>query len=75
MRHATELQGVREQYAGEIKELKAQYARSESEMQKYLDEAGKTAMTGELKALKAHNEQLAGLLVGKADPAEAKAKK
>ncbi|MCI3067385.1 hypothetical protein ML379_24320, partial [Escherichia coli] len=88
-------QGVREQYAGEVKELKGQHARSESDLQKRLDTELKTrqnaldkalkeatdareakaAMTGELKALKAHNEQLAALLAGKAEPAAVKVKK
>lgn len=35
--HATELQCVREQLAGEIKELKGQHARSESDLQKRLN--------------------------------------
>ena len=89
------MQGVRQQHAGEIKELKEQYAQSENDLKKRLDDAGKiasaelntkqtaldkalkeatearesrAAMTGELKALKSHNEQLATLLAGKTEP-------
>ncbi|EEH8383055.1 hypothetical protein G3142_005091 [Salmonella enterica subsp. enterica serovar Montevideo] len=51
-RHATELQGVREQYAGEVKELKAQHARTESDLQKRLDTELKTRQNGLDKALK-----------------------
>lgn len=51
-RHAAELQGVREQYVGEIKELKAQHARSESDLQKRLDTELKTRQTALDKALK-----------------------
>ncbi|ECX3677494.1 hypothetical protein F6F93_22395 [Salmonella enterica] len=51
-RHATELQGVREQYAGEVKELKAQHARSESDLQKRLDTELKTRQNALDKALK-----------------------
>ncbi|MCX0538881.1 hypothetical protein JDS42_22395, partial [Escherichia coli] len=92
-----DLQGIREQHTGEVKELKTQHARSENDLQKRLDEAGKSAsaelkarqtaldkalkeateareakaaMTGELKALKSHNEQLAALLAGKKEPEE-----
>jgi chromosome segregation ATPase len=101
-RHEAELRGAREQYTGEAKELKAQHSQIESDLRKRLDEAGKTAsaelkarqtaldkalteaaearevkaaMMGELKALKSHNEQLAALLAGKAEPAEVKEKK
>ncbi|ENO7970204.1 hypothetical protein N4Q41_23010 [Salmonella enterica subsp. enterica serovar Anatum] len=35
----------------------------------------KATLVGELKALKAHNEQLAALLAGKSDPATPKVKK
>lgn len=52
----------------------------EEALDKALNEAteareAKATMMGELKALKSHNEQLAALLAGKADPAEVKAKK
>lgn len=57
-------------------ELKAR----QTALDKALNEAteareAKAAMMGELKALKSHNEQLAALLAGKAEPAEVKAKK
>lgn len=57
-------------------ELKAR----QTALDKALNEAAeareaKAAITGELRALKSHNEQLAVLLAGKADPAEVKAKK
>lgn len=51
-RHATELQGVREQYAGEVKELKARHAWSESDLQKRLDTELKTRQNALDKALK-----------------------
>ncbi|EDV4071452.1 hypothetical protein NB12_003391, partial [Salmonella enterica subsp. enterica serovar Pomona] len=51
-RHAAELQGVREQHAGEVKELKAQHARSESDLQKRLDTELKARQTALDKALK-----------------------
>ncbi|MFP1916010.1 hypothetical protein ACLEEZ_10715 [Lonsdalea quercina] len=57
-----ELQHVREKHAGEIKELKTQHARSETDLNKLLDAAGiaanaemKTEKTAQDKAQKEGN--------------------
>ncbi|WP_248424053.1 hypothetical protein [Escherichia coli] len=62
-RHATDLQGVREQYAGEVKELKAQHARNESDLQRRLDAAEKKlaeAITNHAIEIKGIKEQHTG---------------
>lgn len=59
-RHAAELQSIRAQHAGEMKTREATLSQAQKEASD---------------ALKAHNEQLAVLLAGKAEPAAAKAKK
>lgn len=72
-RHTAELQEIRAQHTEEIKTRQ----NALEQAQKAASDAreAKAAMTGELQALKAHNEQLAALLAGKTEPAAAKAKK
>ena len=62
------------------KTASAEQKARQTALDKALNEAAaareaKAAMTGELRALKSHNEQLAVLLAGKADATEVKAKK
>ena len=72
-RHATELQEIRAQHAGEMKTREATLTQARREASDARE--AKAAMTGELKALKSHNDQLAVLLAGKTEPAAVKAKK
>lgn len=71
--HATELRDLKAQHAGEMKTREAALAQAQIEASDARE--AKAAMTGELKALKSHNDQLAALLAGKAEPAAVKAKK
>ncbi|HBJ6904409.1 TPA: DNA-binding protein [Salmonella enterica subsp. enterica serovar Wyldegreen] len=62
-RHATELQDIRAQHIGEMKTSQANLAQAHKEAAEARE--AKATMAGELKGLKAHNEQLVALLAGK----------
>jgi chromosome segregation ATPase len=65
-----------EQHRKQVEDLQNRLAKLEQVQQAASDaREAKAAMTGELTALKAHNEQLATLLAGKTAPAATKTKK